>query len=269
MRRLEAPAKINLALVVGPQRDDGKHEVVTIMQRIDLVDVIDVSTGERLVVSGFRDDTIVAAALTALAATAGVRPDWTVHITKAIPVAAGLGGGSSDAASALVLANESLESPLDSERLAEVGAAVGADVPFFLRPGPQLGTGDGSRLTGIELPQDFAVVLVLPDDQQKASTADVYAAFDARDGADGFGERRVALTAALAAIQRIDDFAALPTNDLAASPLSDRLRRAGALRADVSGAGPCVYGIFADLELARAATRELQSVGRTWVTAPL
>ncbi|MSO95217.1 MAG: hypothetical protein EXQ81_05410 [Thermoleophilia bacterium] len=269
MSRLEAPAKINLALVVGPCRDDGKHEVVTLMQHIGLRDVIDLSLGGNLAVSGFPDDTIVAAALTALAAAAGEKPGWNVHITKEIPVSSGLGGGSSDAAAALVLANECLASPLDSKRLAEIAAAVGADVPFFLEKGPQLATGDGSQLASVVIPQDFTVVLVLPHDRQKTSTKDVYAAFDARSGADGFEERRAALTAALTATSRVHDFAAFPANDLAASPLSDGLRDAGALRADVSGAGPCVYGIFADPGLAREAARRLESVGRTWVTAPL
>jgi 4-diphosphocytidyl-2-C-methyl-D-erythritol kinase len=268
MRRLEAPAKINLALVVGPLRDDGKHEVVTLLQRVGLADVIELSPGAELAVSGFADDTIVAAALTALAAAANLEPNWIVHITKSIPVSAGLGGGSSDAATALRLANESLESPLDDERLAEIAAAVGADVPFFLRQGPQLGRGDGSRLTAVDLPQSFTVVLVLPDDEAKRSTAEVYAAFDARGGAEGFEERCAALGVALAAIREAEDLAALPTNDLATSQLADRLRDAGALRADVSGAGPCVYGLFADPGRARGAARELRSAGQTWVTTP-
>jgi 4-diphosphocytidyl-2-C-methyl-D-erythritol kinase len=268
MRRREAHAKINLALLVGPLRDDGKHEVVTVLQRVDLADVIELSVGNGLAVSGFDGDTIVAAALTALGVAAGVEPHWSVHITKRIPVSAGLGGGSSDAATALLLANESLESPLDLERLSEIAAAIGADVPFFLRDGPQLGTGDGSHLAGIDLPQDFTVVLVLPDDVRKESTATVYAAFDGRRGALGFEERRATFTAALAATARAEDFAALPANDLAASPLADRLRSAGAVRADVSGAGPCVYGVFIDALQAGAAGRELESFGRTWVVAP-
>ena len=146
MRRLQAAAKINLALVVGPLRADGKHEVATVLQRVDLHDRIAVSAGERLRISGFADDTIVAAALQALAAAAGVEPAWTVEITKSIPVAAGLGGGSSDAASALLLANELLPEPLERDRLHELAATIGSDVPFFLARGPQLGTGDGTVL---------------------------------------------------------------------------------------------------------------------------
>lgn len=126
MRRLQAAAKINLALVVGPLRADGKHEVATVLQRVDLHDRIAVSAGEGLRISGFAEDTIVAAALQALAATVGVEPAWTVEITKSIPVAAGLGGGSSDAASALLLASEQLPKPLERDRLHELAATIGS-----------------------------------------------------------------------------------------------------------------------------------------------
>jgi 4-diphosphocytidyl-2-C-methyl-D-erythritol kinase len=269
MRRIPAPAKINLALVVGPLLTEGKHEVATVLQRVDLGDRIALSAGERLTVSGFAGDTIVAGALAALAAAAGVEPNWNVEIAKAIPLAAGLGGGSSDAASALRLANQLLPAPLGSDRLEELAATIGADVPFFLRSGPQLGTGDGSLLAAVNLPQDYWVVLVLPDDEVKTSTRDVYGAFDARGGASGFDVRRAELLDTLAAVRRPRDLARLPPNDLAASRHSERLREAGAFRADVSGGGPCVYGLFANRRQADAAARALRPAGRTWVTRPV
>jgi len=268
MRSISAPAKINLALVVGPLREDGKHEVATILQRVGLCDRIALSAGARLTFSGFVGDTIVARALAALAAAAGVEPSWNVEITKSIPLAAGLGGGSSDAASALQLANELLPAPLGRDELEELAATIGADVPFFLRNGPQLGTGDGATLVPVDLPQDFWVALVLPDDEMKASTRDVYDAFDARDGADGFGARRAELLDALAAVRHAHDLVRLPPNDLAASPLSEQLLEAGAFRADVSGAGPCVYGLFDRRRQADEAAEALRPVGRTWVTSP-
>ncbi len=120
----------------------------------------------------------------------------------------------------------------------------------------------------IDLPREFTVVLVLPDDAHKESTGAVYAAFDERGGAEGFDRRRAALESALAACVRTNDLAALPTNDLARSPHAARLREAGAFRADVSGAGPCVYGLFADPAVAREAGLELRSIGKTWVTVP-
>ena len=256
-----AHAKINLALVVGPLRSDGKHEVATVLQRIDLADGITLAPGSSLQIGGFPDDTIVRDALLALSAAAGVEPRWTVAIEKRIPVGAGLGGGSSDAAAALLLANETLPTPLPTERLHELAAGIGADVPFFLTQGPQLGTGDGSQLEPLDLPTDYRILLVLPAGAEKPSTAAVYAAFD---GADGFDVRQATLRDALAS----GDLAALPPNDLASSPLADELRKLGAFRADVSGAGPAVYGLFAASEDAEAARRTVSARGTTLLTAP-
>jgi len=266
--RAPAPAKINLALVVGPMRDDGKHEVVTIYQRIGIADRIEVEPAAALLVEGFDADTLVRAALEALAARAGVAPGWHVRIEKRLPIAAGIGGGSSDAATALRLANATLPQPLGDAELRELAVALGADVPFFLGDGPQLGTGDGGELAPLDLPQDFWVLLVVPRGVAKPSTASVYADFDRRDGAAGFAERRAGLLAALENVQRPRDLAALPANDLASSPLADELRAHGAFRADVTGAGPAVYGLFHHKRHAAAAQRALKGAGDSWLTAP-
>jgi 4-diphosphocytidyl-2-C-methyl-D-erythritol kinase len=266
--KASAPAKINLALVVGPLRDDGKHELVTVYQRLGLADRIEVEPAAAFRVDGFLADTLVRGTLEALAARAGVKPSWRVHIEKRLPVAAGLGGGSSDAATALRLANATLPEPLPAADLHELAAGVGADVPFFLADGPQLGTGDGTELAPLDLPQDFWVLLLLPHDAQKRSTGSVYAAFDARDGAAGFDERRAALHDALARVRRPRDLAALPANDLASSPLAGELRALGAFRADVSGAGSAVFGLFHHKPQAQAAQRALKRLARTWITAP-
>jgi 4-diphosphocytidyl-2-C-methyl-D-erythritol kinase len=259
-----APAKINLALVVGPSREDGKHELLTVYQRIDVSDRIRVEPAPRTTVDGFPADTIVRKALATLDET----HHWRVRIEKRIPVAAGLGGGSSDAATALRLANAQLPAPLDPQHLHEVAARVGADVPFFLADGPQLGSGDGTKLDPLDLPQDFAILVLLPASEAKRSTADVYAAFDARNGAAGFDERAAALRAAIANVRRPRDLAALPPNDLASSPIAERLRERGAFRADVSGAGPAVYGLFHDRAAARVALRGLKREGRGFVAVP-
>jgi 4-diphosphocytidyl-2-C-methyl-D-erythritol kinase len=255
VREASAPAKINLALVVGELRPEGKHEVATVLQRIDLADDISLEPADEVEVRGFAEDTLVRDALSAIGATARVR------IEKRIPVGAGLGGGSSDAATALRLANELLPEPLQPRRLHEAAAALGADVPFFLAEGPQLGTGDGTDLSPVSLPSDYTVVLVLPGQGQKSSTASVYAAFTRREG---FAERRAALYAALEA----GDLSALPPNDLASSPIAGELRELGAFRADVTGAGPAVYGLFAEATQAEAARKELASRGRTWLAKP-
>jgi 4-diphosphocytidyl-2-C-methyl-D-erythritol kinase len=268
VRRAPACAKLNLALVVGPKRPDGKHEVTTLLQRIDLFDRIAVAPAAALSVEGFRDETLVRRALTALAEAAAVMPRWRVTIWKWLPVAAGLGGGSSDAATALRLANATLEHPLSASALRQLAATVGADVPFFIGQGPQLGEGDGADVSPAAVPQDFWVVVILPRGAAKQSTASVYAAFDERDGSQGYAERRERVLAGLDAVRRPQDLAGLPRNDLASSPLADALRAAGAFRADVTGAGPAVYGLFRRRADADRAKRALASRGRVWMTVP-
>jgi 4-diphosphocytidyl-2-C-methyl-D-erythritol kinase len=197
-----------------------------------------------------------------------VEPGWRATIQKRIPVASGLGGGSSDAATALRLANELLEAPLEPEALSAVAASLGADVPFFLAAGPQLGEGDGSRLRALELPQDYWVLLLFPAGAAKASTGSVYEDFDRRNGAEGYEDRRALLLESVATVRAPRDLAELPPNDLASSPFAAELRGLGAFRADVSGAGPTVYGLFEARSEAVRARAKLRGRGRTWVVVP-
>jgi 4-diphosphocytidyl-2-C-methyl-D-erythritol kinase len=259
-----AAAKINLALVVGPRRSDGRHELATVYQRVALCDRLAVERAPAVRVDGFAEDTLVRRALETVSDGSAFR----ARITKRIPVAAGLGGGSSDAATALRLANGLREEPLPEPDLYAAARALGADIPYFLVDGPQLGTGDGTELAPLDLPQDYWIVLVLPKGAAKSSTGDVFTAFDDRGGEDAFEERRDALRATLEGVRRPRDLAALPHNDLTSSPLADELVRLGAFRADVTGAGPTVYGLFLHGEQARAAQRTMSPEGRTWLTAP-
>jgi len=262
----EAPAKLNLALVVGPPRPDGKHEIVSVMERLSLHDTISIRPATATGVTGFDGDTLVAAALDAIARLGGTQ--FEARIEKRIPVAAGLGGGSSDAAAALRLANELLDAPLDAEALHGVAASLGADVPFFLAEGAQLATDDGTTLVPVALPREYVVLLALPDGIAKTSTRDVYEAFDARRGDDGYPERRARLLGVVGELRVPGDLARLPQNDLASSPLADELRAAGAFRADVTGAGPVVYGLFAGESAAASAAAALEGHARTWVAKP-
>jgi 4-diphosphocytidyl-2-C-methyl-D-erythritol kinase len=263
-----APAKLNLALVVGPLRGDGKHEVVTLLERLSLEDIVAVRRAKETRVTGFAEDTLVGAALEMVGREAAGGASFEARIEKRIPVAAGLGGGSSDAAAALLLANGLLDEPLSDRVLHRLAAELGADVPFFLHPGPQLATEDGTTLEPRTPPRDYSVVLALPHGAVKASTADVYAAFDERRGHVGFDERRARLLRALEKCANVDDLARLPANDLASSPLTGRLRDLGAIRADVTGAGPVVYGLFAEVGDAAAAADWIGDRADTWVASP-
>ena len=273
MRRVPVPAKINLALLVGGRRADGLHEVVTVLQRIDLCDRLAVEEAAELRVEGFAEDTLVHAALAKLQEAAGVEQSWRARLDKRIPVAAGLGGGSADAAAALVLANATLAEPLAPEDLTALACELGADVPFFLSPGPKLAEGAGERLTALELPQDYWVLIVLPRGARKDGTRVIYERFDERGGVPELDGRRAELVSALAAARRPRDFGQFPVSDLAQAVgtawLGEELRAAGAFRADVSGAGPAVYGLFHRRAEAARAARLCRGHGRTWVVAPV
>jgi 4-diphosphocytidyl-2-C-methyl-D-erythritol kinase len=263
-----ANAKINLALVVGATRADGKHELATVYQQVALFDRVSIESADRLSVTGFEGDTIVRAALESLAVAARVDPRWSASIEKRGPGGAGLGGGRAPAAAALRLANASLPRPLPQVELERIAAGLGADVPLFLRRGPQLGTGTGSALEPLDLPQGYWILLAVAHGAAKASTAAVYRSFDERDGARGFAERRRTLLETLATVGDARDLGRLPPNDLASSPLAGELRALGAVRADVTGAGPAVYAVFERRRDAESARRRIEPGAAAWLTAP-
>ncbi len=264
----QAPAKINLALVVGSLRPDGKHDVATVLERLSLADTVAIRRARATRVEGFAGDTLVRGALDAVTGAVDGAMFFEARIEKRVPVAAGLGGGSSDAAAAFTLANGLLDRPLEADVLERLAASLGADVPFFLRDGAQLGTDDGTTLRPIGVPRDYAVVLALPHGTVKTSTADVYGAFDARRGDVGFDDRRAALLGALERLAQTADLAHLPPNDLASSPLAPELLGLGAIRADATGAGPVAYGVFADRHGAERAAAALGDRATAWVATP-
>jgi 4-diphosphocytidyl-2-C-methyl-D-erythritol kinase len=272
--RTRAFAKINLGLVVGPARPDGKHELATVLERVDLHDVVEIEQVAQpgIEVEGFAEDTLVRRALARFDDARHSESGWRASIEKHIPVSSGLGGGSSDAAAALRVANELTGSLLSAHELHEIAAEIGSDVPFFLTAGGKLATGDGTRLESFALPQDYWVVLALARVAHKESTGTVYGLID--DAAPGGFETRLrALRDALAVLSEPTGLAELPRNDLAtiagSSSLIPELAALGAFRADMSGAGPTVYGLFERENDASRAERELRRVARTWLARPV
>ena len=268
MRRAPAPAKLNLALVVGARarrrQARGRDRAAADRPRRPDRDRAGAHARRRRLRGGHAR----APALERLAGAAGVEPRWRATIAKRIPVAAGLGGGSSDAATALRLANATLERPLPPERAARARRAPRRRRARSSSPtGPSSARGDGSELTPLDLPQDYWVLLLLPHGAVKASTADVYAAFAERGAAGRRRARAVAaLDAALAAVRRPRDLAALPPNDLASSPLAERAARARRLPRRRHG---CRAGRLRPLpppRAAAAARRAIVARGRTWLT---
>jgi 4-diphosphocytidyl-2-C-methyl-D-erythritol kinase len=238
--RVRAPAKVNLCLRLGPLRPDGYHRVTTLVQAIDLYDQLDIEPASATVVEGFEADTLVTAALESLGETRRVR------IEKRIPVASGLGGGSSDAAAVLrVLRGD--RTPND---LHELARAIGTDVPFFLS-GAETGfcTGRGDRVLALpDFPRGHAFVIVPAD--EGLSTRDVYAAATPNPA---FRAVEGDLIRRMHTVRRTADVAALMANDLEEAALGLRqeisgtlaaLRAAGALQAQVTGSGPTAFGLF-------------------------
>jgi len=261
-----APAKVNLQLAVGPARAHGYHDVVTVYHAVSLFDEVTVAPAETdsVVVTGEGADTVPAdgANLAARAADALVRavgpgardaPGVAIRISKRIPVAAGLAGGSADAAAALVACNELWRTGLSQAELCELAAGIGSDVAFGLVGGTAIGVGRGEQVTPALAAGTYHWVLAFATGG--LSTAQVYAACDRiRAARPGQRAPEHALDNRLMAALRSGNPAEvgpLLTNDLqqAAISLRPELRRTlaagaehGALAAIVSGSGPtCAY----------------------------
>ena len=273
------PAKLNLQLSVGALRADGYHDLVTVFHAVSLFDEVTVAEADRtsVAVSGeggpavpLGPANLAVRAAVALARATGRRgrgaAGVSIEIRKRIPVAAGLAGGSADAAAALVACNELWRAGLTMGELSQVAARLGSDVPFALLGGTAVGLGRGERLTRALVAGGYHWVLAFG--ASGLATPDVYAACDrlraARPGPDG--DHRMAApslnTELMSALRSGDPAAVGPllSNDLqpAALSLQPLLRRAlaagrdaGALGAIVSGSGPTCAFLAADEEAAR------------------
>ncbi|MGX7669131.1 4-(cytidine 5'-diphospho)-2-C-methyl-D-erythritol kinase [Plantactinospora sp. DSM 117369] len=192
---VRAPAKVNLHHSVGPRRNDGYHELVTILQAVSLYDevsaelddglTVDVQAKQSIAVDQVPHDStnLAIRAAMALAERAGVDPNVRLTLTKSIPVAGGMAGGSADAAAALVACNELWKTGLNREDLREIAKRLGSDVPFPLFGGTALGTGRGERLTGIPTEGRFHWVFALT--KQGMPTPLVYSEYDRYHQLDG------------------------------------------------------------------------------------
>jgi 4-diphosphocytidyl-2-C-methyl-D-erythritol kinase len=277
-----APAKINLVLEVGPRRPDGYHELATVFQAIGLYDKLTMveSRGDmELVVSGAlgaaglsdgRDNLVWRAARLLAAATSRARLGASVCLGKNIPIAAGLGGGSSDAAATLRLLARAWNVQ-DDGLLYQLAAELGSDVPFFLRGGSAMGRGRGEQLTPLHLP---ALWFALANPGVPSSTAGVYGQLAGRRAAEGWacsgalGGRCQAFVEALreggpekAGARLHNDLAdAALTVAPAAGPLMEAFERAGALGVQICGSGPTVFALAADAAHAQSLERQIRSL---------
>jgi 4-diphosphocytidyl-2-C-methyl-D-erythritol kinase len=270
--RLRAFAKVNYALEVRGLREDGYHEIASVLQSISLADELEIERSR----SGFEllfepegvevgplEENTVYQAWALLWETSGYEFPVRIRLHKKIPAGAGLGGGSADAAAVLVGMNELFSLGLNHEELCDIGSRIGADVPFCLTGGTALGEGKGEVLTALPAPPGHHLVLTKP--VRGAETGGIYRAYDKRHV-----EGRASVDPVVAALRSGDlsAFAEAVGNDLEpvtagfvpeVAAYKRELLRAGALGAAMTGTGTAVYGIFGARGDARMMERELKA----------
>ena len=263
-----APAKLNIRLKVTGRRPDGYHELVSIMVPVTLFDHLELETTLRgpirLTCQGpsipDNEKNLVYRAAQAFFSRTRRESGLSVKLTKNIPVAAGLGGGSSDAASTLMALNDMCSNPLTSEELAELAVSLGADIPFFLKNRPCMARGIGEVLEPIEKWPGFWYVIVTPS--VKVSTAWVYANLKLKLTT---GEYDSIITQLESGSY---DIAEILENDLETvtashfpviNTIKKSLMAGGAKGALMTGSGPSVFGIFESKDQALSAERHLVS----------
>lgn len=293
-----APGKLNLCLQLGPPRDDGFHELLSLFESVSLADVLTVeqAAADSVQCPGVEGENLAARALRA-ARESGLwtGPHLAVRITKHVPVAAGMGGGSADAAAMLRLVARLEDRRL--EDFCELAFTLGADVPSQLRPGAALVRGAGERVAPVDprCLERAARAYVIVAQADGLSTAEVFAQADRAAlcdpklgdpelgdpelGDPEFAGHEDQLVETLAGGVDLNGLCALVDNALEPailalrpelSSLPNLLRQAGALAAAFTGSGPTCFGIFASFTAAEAAAEELTAAGHhAWTAEPV
>lgn len=282
-----APAKLNLTLEVGPPRQDGYHPIVSVMVPLSLTDelllcerrddeiVLEVTMADPLAAPlGADQDNLAWRAARLLQDFAwqalGVRKGVSIHLHKRIPVAAGLGGGSADAAAVLVGLNALWQLGLATGELSALGERLGADVPFCIRSKAGLVEGIGEQYTPLAVVPRIPVVLLNP--RRPLSTAHVFRSFDAVGEPRSPGEHTAQMVRALFngdlrnIAKAVYNDLGQPARHLIAEigQMEAFLRTAGALAVQVTGSGPTVFGIMESGEHAREVFELCRSDARDW-----
>ena len=274
-----APAKINLTLEVLGKRPDGYHETVSILQTVDLCDTLTVESASHLHLTApgldcDEFDNLVLKAARLLRASTGCILGAEMLLEKRIPAAAGLGGGSSDAAAALTALNQLWELGLGSQALADLAARLGSDVPFFLGSATALARGRGERLEPLPPQSGLWVVLTVPPVVIPHKTKALYAALTPADFSDGFATLTLARRLAegeplpFAALRNVFERPAFALYPLIAS-YREAMLAAGAPFVRLSGSGPALFSLYRARREAQALVHRLASQGIPAQLAPL
>ena len=278
---IKAYAKINLTLDVLGRRPDGYHELATVMQTIDIADTLCLSTSDDQQVSVKcsrldlnTSDNLVVKAVEAVRRILDIKQGVLIELQKAIPVCAGLGGGSSDAAAVLLALQRWWNLPLSLTELSQIAATLGSDVPFFLYGGVALCEGRGERVTPLApFWPGSTPWLVLLKPAQGISTADVYRSLSSTDYTDGEHSRAVCQSIA----QHVDCSFQYIYNSLEPTVLQNYSEvaqarmdffKAGASFVRLSGSGPTLFAPFASLNEAIDVQQNLIAMGyETYLTS--
>lgn len=266
---IAAPAKLNLGLEIAGKRDDGYHDIMTVMVTVGLFDRIELewlpdsrATSIQGVAGVAPADNLIGKAISAFSSATGIDHGYRVAVEKHIPSPGGIGGASSDAAMTLRALNDMHESQLSPAQLHDIGTRLGSDVPFFLNGPAALATGTGTTLELLPSLNGHAT-LVVPPLRIAAKTASLYGSLVPGDFSDG--SRAKAVAHALEA-------GVMPTRELLANAferplyqlvpdlrsMADQMVEAGAPYAALSGAGPAHYALFQDADEAERTAETLR-----------
>ena len=268
--KLAANAKINLNLYITGRQDNGYHTLDTVMQSISLHDVVTVSLNQTKTITVTCSDPALSGEANIVHRAAQMYLDAihadlrgvNVHIEKHIPLAAGLGGGSADAAAVLIGLNNLFGTPLDLERLKVIALSLGADVPFCLVGGTCRVTGIGERLQTLSPAPQGAVLLIKAC--QKESTGKMYQKYDE---IKGLQRQKTCVIINEMGLNTLQDLCQSLHNDFL--PLYEQkviktalqlLNQHGAMGTSLSGSGPTVFGVFDDLQKANACALQVRTV---------
>lgn len=281
--RLQAFAKINLGLDVLGKREDGYHEVRMIMQTIRMYDQLDmrksVEPGIHLTTNKkyipVDENNLVWRAAKLMMDTCGIIEGVSIHLHKVIPVAAGMAGGSSDAAATLVGMNRLFHCGLSKEKLMELGVQIGADVPYCVLRGTALAEGIGEKLTVLPPMPDCWILIGKPG--ISVSTKYVYTTLDLNTDTvhpDIDGMKKALEDGNLYGItERMGNVlqdVTIPAY-LEVERIKEQMKTLGAVNAMMSGSGPTVFGIFDNEEKAQEACQKLRESGscqQVFLTVP-
>jgi 4-diphosphocytidyl-2-C-methyl-D-erythritol kinase len=260
--KVQSNAKINLALRITARRPDGYHDLSTLFQEIDLYDILEFTPADQYSISTsnldlpVNEDNLCTRAYRTLERRAPNRQPYHILLTKNIPIGAGLGGGSSNAAAVLKFLNRAWQLNLAAAEMINIARSIGSDVPFYIRGKTQAGAGVGEILTPLVLSEDFAILLVLPP--INISTAWAYRQFNPADCKPPYDFHELVSGGRIhwELFENQFEPVVFPAYPQLAD-LKRQIQRTGAIYAGLSGSGAAMFGVFPDQRAAEKAARQL------------